>query len=228
MPTGSLGMAVKLAQNRINSAKNKAGGDEGAAVVASAAGAGLVVLCGPSGVGKSTLIARLLGEYPERFGFSVSSTTRPPRAGEVEGVSYDFLSEGRFDSMIANDEFIEWASVGGNRYGTSVRSVQAVSEAGKICLMDLDVQGVEALTSRNDGAVRPFCVWVAPPSLDALRARLRTRGDDGEDIEKRISRATQEIEYSLSARCFDKILLNDDLEEAYIGLKAAIDDRLAK
>jgi len=228
MPTGSLGMAVRLAQSRIKSAEDKQGGTKGAAAVASASGAGLVVLCGPSGVGKSTLIARLLQDFPDRFGFSVSSTTRPPRAGEVAGTSYDFLTESQFDSMIADDLFVEWASVGGNRYGTSVQSVQAVSEAGKICLMDLDVQGVEVLAARSDGAVRPFCVWVAPPSLDALRARLRARGTElPEEVEKRISRATQEIEYSLSARCFDKILLNDDLEEAYDGLKAAIDQRLA-
>ena len=227
MPTGSLGMAVRLAQSRLKSSQAKAeaaaAGDLAAA--ATLRGPGLVVLCGPSGVGKSTLIARLLTDYPDRFGFSVSCTTRPPRAGEQDGVSYSFLGDSDFDRMIANDEFIEWATVGGSRYGTSVKGVQAVSEQGKLCLMDLDVQGAEALASRTD--VRPFCIWVAPPSLDALRARLRARGTEKpEEVEKRIARATEEIEYSLSTRCFDKILLNDDLDACYDGLKAAIEEQL--
>lgn len=281
LPTGSLGVAIKLAQNRVNAAKRAVDSAQGAPTAAAApAQAPLIVLCGPSGVGKSTLIAKLLEDFPDKFGFSVSSTTRPPRAGEVDGKSYYFLPEVRampccscdeetqvlrvprhaprpevflriaissnphtharprahtcplppppqdkFDTMIANDEFIEWAQIGGARYGTSVDAVKAVSEAGKLCLMDLDVQGVEALAAKGgELGVRPFCVWVAPPSLDALRARLRKRGtEQNEAIEERIARATTEIEYSLSARCFDKILLNDDFDETYAALKTAID-----
>ena len=230
MPTGSLGVAIKLAQNRVNAAKRAVDAAQGGAGDAGApvAQAAMVVLCGPSGVGKSTLIARLLADYPDKFGFSVSSTTRAPRTGEKDGESYFFLSENKFDSMIANDEFLEWASVGGSRYGTSVQAVQAVADAGKMCLMDLDVQGVEALVGRgSDFSVRPFCVWVAPPSLDALRARLRRRGtEESKAIEERIARATAEIEYSLGARCFDKILLNDDLDECYEALKETINEQL--
>ena len=122
--------------------------------------------------------------------------------------------------------FLEWATVGGSRYGTSIAGVEAVGAAGKVCVMDLDLQGVEALVGRSD--LRPFCVWIAPPSLDALRARLRARGtEDGREIERRVARATEEIEISLSARYFDKIILNDDLGEAYNTLKRALDERLA-
>ena len=91
----------------------------------------------------------------------------------------------------------------------------------QVCLLDLDVQGVQALAQRPE--LRPYCIWVAPPSLDALRARLRKRGtEDGAEVEKRISRAMGEIEFSLSARCFDKTVLNDDLDDAFAQLKAAI------
>ena len=115
--------------------------------------------------------------------------------------------------------------VGGQRYGTSVAGVRAVGESGKVCLMDLDVQGVESLVARND--LQPYCVWVAPPSLDALRARLRGRGtDDSAEIERRITRATQEIETSLSADYFDKIILNDNLDTAYDTFRQALDARL--
>ena len=103
-----------------------------------------------------------------------------------------------------------------------------MTAAGQTCLLDLDVQGVEALVGRgSDFSVRPFCVWVAPPSLDALRARLRRRGtEESKAIEERIARATAEIEYSLGARCFYKILLNDDLDECYEALKETINEQL--
>ena len=228
MPTGSLGMAVRLAQSRIKSAEKKAEEEQTAAGKAAEAAknaAGLVVLCGPSGVGKSTLIARLLQDAPTEYGFSVSCTTRPPRAGEVDGVDYTFLGDDAFSGMIERGEFVEWAQVGGQRYGTSVAGVQAVSAGGKVCLLDLDVQGVQALTASTAGDdLQPYCIWVAPPSLDALRARLRGRGtEDGDEIERRIQRATEEIEVSLTANYFDKIILNDDLEAAYSALRQALD-----
>jgi len=216
---------VRLAQSRIKSQRDEqqqlAAADAAAAGSASM-GTPLVVLCGPSGVGKSTLIARLLEDAPDKFGFSVSCTTRAPRAGEVAGVDYTFLSDDQFDGMVARDEFVEWARVGGQRYGTSVAGVQAVSASDKVCLMDLDVQGVEALVRRDD--LKPYCVWVAPPSLDELRTRLRLRGtEDSDEIERRIARATQEIEISLTADYFSKIILNDDLDDSYAALKQALD-----
>lgn len=144
-----------------------------------------------------------------------------PDPGEVDGDDYYFLSEDKFDSMIERGDFIEWALVGGSRYGTSVSGVEAVAASGKVCLLDLDVQGVQALIDR--GGLDPYCVWLAPPSLDALRARLRARGtEQSADIEKRIGRAVEEIQFSLSARCFDKTILNDNLDEAYEELKQVV------
>ena len=181
------------------------------------------MLAGPSGVGKSTLIARLLGENPGQYGFSVSTTTRPPRAGEADGVDYYFVNDDTFDRMIERDEFIEWANVGGQRYGTSVGGVSAVTAGGKTCLLDLDVQGVQSLAQRTD--LLPYFIWIAAPSLDVLRARLRGRGtEDNDEISRRMSRALGEIEYALSSRVFDKTILNDELDECYAQLKAAIDD----
>ena len=114
-----------------------------------------------------------------------------PRAGEVY-VAYTFLSDDDFDRMVAKKEFVEWASVGGQRYGTSVAGAQAVAASGKAYLMDLDAGRGGARRARRP---RPFCVWVAPPSLDELRARRRSRGtQDGAEIERRIMRATEEIE----------------------------------
>ena len=118
VPTGSLGVAVRLAQNRIQSAEKQrqaAQVGDTAGEAAAAAKARVVVLCGPSGVGKSTLIARLLEDSPQALGFSVSCTTRRARAGEVDGVDYNFVVDKDFDDMIANGEFVEWASVGNNR-----------------------------------------------------------------------------------------------------------------
>jgi len=220
--TGSLGMMTKIAQANFKSKRDREAADA-AANARKAPASKVVVVCGPSGVGKSTLIARLLAEAPTTFGFSVSCTTRPPRAGEQNGVDYSFLTDDEFDAMIEADEFIEYASIGGCRYGTSVSAVEKVAASDRVCLLDLDVQGVQALVARR--TLSPYCVWLAAPSLDALRGRLRGRGtEDSAEIERRISRAVEEIEFSLSARCFDKVVLNDDLDKAYRELKAGIDE----
>lgn len=224
MTGGSLGLMAKVAQANFKSKQAKAAAGL-AAEAALPPASRLVVLCGPSGVGKSTLIGRLLAEQPGRFGFSVSCTTRPQRAGETDGKDYTFLTDAQFERMVEANEFVEFASIGGQRYGTSVQSVEAVAADGKVCLLDLDVQGVQALVERGDPELNPYCVWVAAPSLDALRARLRARGtEDPREVEKRISRAVEEIEFSLSARCFDQVVINDDLEKAFADLRKGIDD----
>ena len=207
MPVGSLGMALKVLRPRGGGADDEAPAASAATPAERAAATAakrLVVICGPSGVGKSSLIAKLLEDYPGRCAFVVSDTTRPPRPGETDGVDYFFRSEAEFDGMVDRNEFVEWASVGSHRYGTSSAGVLRVAESGKLCLLDLDVQGVQSLLAMGS-TFDPLCIWIAPPSLDVLRARLRARGEENAEIEARLARATSEIEFCLSSRVFDKV-----------------------
>ncbi len=132
-------------------------------------------VCGPSGVGKSTLIARLRAEFPDDFGFSVSHTTRKPRPGEEDGVHYNFADKPAMEAEIAAGKFVESANVHGNLYGTSFAAVERVSAAGKICILDIDVQGV-ASCRRVQFEVGRY-IFVAPPELSVLESRLRGRGE---------------------------------------------------
>mmetsp|Transcript_30997 Transcript_30997/g.97772 ORF Transcript_30997/g.97772 Transcript_30997/m.97772 type:complete len:132 (+) Transcript_30997:1398-1793(+) len=128
--------------------------------------------------------------------------------------------------MVERGEFIEWATIGGHRYGTTVASVQALAAEGKVCVLDVDVQGVEAIVARSD--LRPYCVWVAPPSFGALRERLTERGTESEEeISRRVLRAREEIEFSLTTRCFDKVIVNDDFDAASRELREAVLEALA-
>ena len=102
-----------------------------------------VVISGPSGTGKSTLLKKLLAEFPNKFGFSVSNTTRQPRQGEVDGVDYHFTTVDDFKKLIAEEKFIEWAQFSGNYYGTSIKAVDDVAKANRICILDIDMQGVK-------------------------------------------------------------------------------------
>lgn len=179
-----------------------------------------VVVCGPSGVGKGTLLGRLLGEHPDQFGFSVSHTTRQPRPGEVDGVHYHFCRKEDMEKMIAEGGFIEYARVHANIYGTSIAAVKAVSEQGKTCLLDIDVQGAE-LVKKTDLDAR--FVFVAPPSFSDLEKRLRGRGTESEDkIQLRLTNARAELSYLEKPAFFDAIIVNDDVERAYAQLKAVL------
>jgi len=176
-----------------------------------------VVVCGPSGVGKGTLLAKLMAEFPEEFGFSVSHTTRAPRPGEQPGVHYHFTSKPEMEAAIARGEFIEHANVHSNLYGTSVAAVQAVAEAGKTCLLDIDVQGAE-LVKRTPLNAR--FVFIAPPSMQVLEERLRGRGTETEEkIQVRLQNARTEMAYRDKPGFFEKVIVNDDLECAYSELK---------
>ena len=169
-----------------------------------------LVVCAPSGGGKTTLLRRLRAEFPG-LRFSVSCTTRAPREGEVHGQEYYFLSEADFIARRNAGEFAEWAEVHGKLYGTPLPWVKEELAAGYDLLFDIDVQGAAQLKAHlNKDAV---FVFIAPPSLKELEKRLRGRGtDDDETIARRLHNAAKEI---AEAPWFDAIVENNDLDEAY-------------
>lgn len=170
----------------------------------------------PSGAGKSTLIKRLLASVPG-LKFSVSYTTRPPRADEKNGRDYFFVSRERFRRMIAAAEFVEWADVFGNFYGTSRRQLRAAQEAGQDVLLDIDVQGHRQVRKRLPEAVS---VFVLPPSLQELGRRLRRRHSDApEVITRRLKEARREIRHWPE---YDYLVVNDRLPVATRALQAVV------
>lgn len=159
----------------------------------------------------------MFAEYPDSFGFSVSSTTRTPRAGEVNGKDYNFVSVDEFKSMIKNNEFIEWAQFSGNYYGSTVASVKQVSKSGKTCILDIDMQGVKSVKAIPELNAR--FLFIAPPSVEDLKKRLEGRGTETEEsINKRLSAAQAELAYAETG-AHDKVIVNDDLDKAYKELK---------
>ena len=176
-----------------------------------------LVICGPSGVGKGTLIARLMEAHPEAFALSVSHTTRRPRPGEVNGVHYHFTDLDAMHAMVAAGGFLEHAHVHGNVYGTSFAAVQAVADEGKCCVLDIDVQGVE--TVRAQGALagdRAMYVFVMPPGIGDLEARLRRRNTEDEDsLKERVHNARKEMDKAHTPGLFDHVVVNDDLDTCF-------------
>merc|ERR1712166_215864 len=173
-----------------------------------------IVVNGPSGVGKGTLINKLMADFPTLFGFSVSHTTRGPRPGEEDGIHYHFSTREAMEPMIAAGEFIEHADVHGNIYGTSKGSVQSVVDSGKICILDIDVQGAQSV--KEAGLPEVQYVFVKPPSMEQLEARLSGRGTETEDkILKRLANAQGELDFADTPGFYEKILVNDDLEKCY-------------
>jgi len=174
-----------------------------------------IIVAGPSGAGKGTLAKRLREEFPE-VGFSVSCTTRAPRPGEVDGVDYVFLDRETFKSKIAAGDFVEWAEVHGNLYGTTRRAVIELLDAGRDVLFDIDVQGAKALkASLGQG----LTVFLLPPSKAVLAKRLTARGQDSpETVARRLENARGEI---AQADWFEHLIVNDALDPAYDELRAA-------
>lgn len=180
-----------------------------------------VVVCGPSGVGKGTLINKLMTEFPETFGFSVSHTTRAPRPGEENGVHYHFAEKAAMEAQIANGEFLEYARVHENIYGTSLAAVAAVADQGKICILDIDVQGAEIV--KKAASLNARFLFVSPPSVEELEKRLRGRGTEKEEsIAVRMANATKEMAKTEEPGFFDLVIVNDNLEKAYEEMKAFI------
>lgn len=182
----------------------------------------MCAVCGPSGAGKSTLITRLMAEFPEDFGFSVSHTTRKPRAGETDGVNYHFVTMEFMEAEIAKGEFIEYAKVHGKIYGTSKQAVEVVARQNRICILDIDIQGVESC--RRLGLDVARYIFVAPPSLEVLEARLRKRATESpEDLAQRLENARSEMA-AAEATTWDAWIVNDDLERAYAQFSAVFDE----
>ncbi|KAI9023527.1 guanylate kinase [Phycomyces nitens] len=180
----------------------------------------IFVIAGPSGSGKSTLLKRLFNDYPDTFGFSVSHTTRMPRPGEVNGKDYHFVEKADMEKEVSQGKFIESASFSGNMYGTSIKSVEDVVASGKVCMLDIDIQGVQSVKKSN---LNPRYIFVQPPSLEVLEQRLRSRGTEKEEgIQARLAASKQELEYAAQKGTFDHIIVNDDLASAYQSLVNAI------
>ena len=177
----------------------------------------LVLISGPSGAGKSTFVQALLASDP-RLSFSVSTTTRPPRRGETDGVQYHFVDDAEFARLIAADAFVEWATVHHHRYGTRRDHVQAMLDRGQVPLLDLDVQGGVRVIDLFGAEV--VSVFVFPPSWEVLETRLRARGtDDDAVIRTRLANARWEIGF---ASRYDYYLVNDALDAATARMRAII------
>ncbi len=176
----------------------------------------LIVLTGPSGVGKGTLLQRLLQKHPEIY-LSISVTTRSPRKDEINAEDYYFISRNDFERMIAKSELLEWAEFAGNYYGTPSEPVQKQISQGKDVLLEIELQGARQIRQTFPKALR---IFILPPSLEELEQRLRSRGQDSEEaIARRLRRAGEEV---AAAGEFDFQIINDDLEVACQKLEALL------
>lgn len=175
----------------------------------------LIVVSGPSGCGKGTVLAEILKS--DRIFYSVSATTRSPRPGETDGVNYYFLTKEKFVQLIEEDGMLEYASYCGNYYGTPKRPVEDMLEQGKHVILEIEVQGAMKIMEKRPEAV---FVFILPPSLKELERRLNKRGTESEDvIKKRLSEAAGEIKLAYK---YDYAVINGELSEAVDDLKAII------
>jgi len=177
---------------------------------------GVYIISAPSGSGKSTLVNRVRAIVPE-LKFSISYTTREPRGNEKNGLEYFFVSGDKFEEMITQDDFLEWAKVFGNYYGTARRFLREAEQEGKDLLLDIDVQGAQQIKEKLPRAVS---IFILPPNRQELEKRLRTRSLDTEAvIQRRLVTASREIENYWK---YDYILVNDRLDESVEALKSIL------
>ena len=176
----------------------------------------LIVITGPSGVGKGTLVNLLLQRHPQ-LKLSTSATTREPRLGEIDGVEYYFLSKKDFETAIVNNELLEWAEYSGNYYGTPKAKVVEQIERGNFIILEIELAGARTIATIFPQAKR---IFILPPSIEELEARIRGRGTNTEEsIASRLAIAREEIDDSSE---FDVQIINDDLEKAIVQLEEAV------
>ena len=172
----------------------------------------LIIITGPSGVGKGTVVKELLDRNKDIW-LSISATTRNPRVGEKDGLNYYFISEERFKDMIDKKEFLEWAQFAGNYYGTPLSTVNEKIEKGFIVLLEIEVEGAKQIKEKFPESLS---IFLLPPSKEELEKRIRNRGTEKEEaIDKRLSRANYEI---ASSDEFDFVLTNHDVDETVKGV----------
>jgi guanylate kinase len=178
----------------------------------------VLILSSPSGAGKTTLTRMLLQNRELDLTLSISVTTRPRRSSEVDGIHYSFISKSRFESMRDNGELLEWAEVHGNYYGTPRAPVDEILREGRDALFDIDYQGTQQV--RDKMAADTVTVFILPPSMKELRARLERRAEDSrETIERRLENARNEIQ---RWKQYDYVLVNDDLQRTFDDLLAIL------
>lgn len=179
----------------------------------------LVVISGPSGAGKTSICQALLEQLPDAV-WSVSATTRPRRAGEVDGESYEFLSDERFDARLAEGAFLEWAAYVGHRYGTPRRPIEQWLSEGRIVVMEIDVQGGMQVARRMPASVR---IFVMPPDRESLRARLEGRKTEAkEQLHRRLAKADGEIATARDSGAYQHFVVNDVLDDTVEEVKTII------
>ena len=171
-----------------------------------------LIFVGPSGIGKGTIEKKIMSDHPNCFAFSVSHTSRSPRAGEVDGKDYHFISRKQFEEDIAAGKFVEFCEIHGNLYGTSIAAIQTVTETGKICLLDLNIDGAVSLSKTN---LNPYIIFFAPVSLESLEARLRGRGTESDSvIQTRMQTAKRELERLEELKSlWNCVIINDKIED---------------
>lgn len=176
----------------------------------------LIVLTGPSGVGKGTLLKVLLQRHPELY-LSTSVTTRTPRFGEIDGKHYYFVDRSQFEQMVASQQLLEWAEFAGNCYGTPRQAVETMIQQGKWVILEIELQGARQIRQTFPEALR---IFILPPSLSELEDRIRGRGQDSDEaIARRLATARVELE---AAGEFDVQIVNDDLGKALDAIERTL------
>lgn len=172
------------------------------------------IICGPSGVGKGTVVARLLASDPTLY-FSVSATTREPRPGEIDGKHYHFLTHEQFEQWVKEDAFLETAEYVGNRYGTPKQYIDKAMAQGRDVILDIEIQGADQVYAKRPDTIR---IYVAPPSWTELERRLIGRGT--EDMDKVVSRLERGKAEFMAAKDFDYFVINDTVDRAVEEISA--------